>query len=484
VLFRNVIGVLNTFIRPKLLTPQWFGLWSLLNTIPTYSRYLHLGCRDYMRFAIPRLEAKGDTEAIRRIEASVFWGSLIPNACVAAALLLLAAFSRFETDVRAGLIAVAVLTVLTCLYEYSVTLMKGRQQFRELARVMYLNNAAQLLLSILLMLWLGIYGLFIALPAATLIGLIYLRNRCPFNPFIGFSRAAYFDMVRNGWPLTAFTFFMTLMITAGRLVVAGQLSTEEVGYYALSTLALRGMLNFPGAAREVVEPRMMQELEGEHSSNILDRYLYRPLIINACYIPLIIAPLYFMLPPLIEWLLPRYINGIVPLQIVLFGFYFLCIFYPMRGIIVANNLQRDAALLAAASVLINVGLSLFVLKAGFGIIGVAAANSISYAVLFIFMASLLHLRRRIRFPLSKTWPVPVAFCLLCLSLWISRTWLEPLAGSGFIGGAIQSATVFGAGLFLLILAEYKTTLLKGLSPLAVLKLMFRRKSGSANSAGG
>jgi len=478
VLFRNVVGILNTLIRPKLLNPHGFGLWSLLNSIPDYSRYLHLGCRDYMRFAVPRLEAQGDTDAIHRVEASVFWGSLAPNMGVAVALLILSATSSFATDVRVGLVAMAFLTVLTCLYEFYVTLMKGHQMFRALSRGMYLRNTVQLSLSVLLMIYLGIYGLFIALPVTTLVGLIYLRSQCSFNPLKGFSWPTYFELVREGWPLTAFTFLMTLMITSGRLLVAGWLTTEEVGYYALSTLALGGMLNFPGAAREVVEPRMMQELDSLQGEAVLDRYLYRPLIINACYLPLIIAPLYFMIPPLIERLLPQYTPGIVPLQIVLFGFYFLAVFYPMRGIIVANRRQKAAALLAAVSVLINVGLSLAVLQAGFGIIGVAVANSASYAILLFLMAGLLKWRCNIHFPIEKIWLVIASFLLLCLAILASLHLIQPLTGSGFIGSAIQAALLLGAGLILVTIAEYKVPLLKGMSPLSILRMMLRKRSNS------
>ena len=114
------------------------------------------------------------------------------------------------------------------------------------------------------MLYMGLYGLFIALPLSVIIGLIYLRSRCPLEPAGRFSWPVYLELVREGGPLAIFAFLMTLMITSGRLLVAGYLTTEEVGYYALATLALRGMLNFPGAAREVVEPRIMEKADTLH----------------------------------------------------------------------------------------------------------------------------------------------------------------------------------------------------------------------------
>jgi len=473
VLFRNIVGALNTFIRPKLLNPQGFGLWSLLSVITTYSSYLPLGSRDYMQFAIPRLEAAGDEDAIRRIDTSVFWGALIPTVSVAAALLILAIVSRFAPVIRIGLAVMAALVVLNCIYEHCVTLMKGRQMFRDLSRVMYLRNALQLALSVPLMLYLGIYGLFIALPITLIVSLLYLRTRYPFARGSHFVWTAYMEMVREGFPLAVFAFMMALMITSGRLLVASYLTTEEVGYYALATLALNGMLKFPGVAREVIEPRLMEKADTLHHEGVLDQYLYRPLVVNACYIPLMITPLYFLLPLLIEWMLPLYTRGIVPLQIVLFGFYFLAVFYPLRGIIVAHRLQKAAALLMVFCVLINIGLSLLALEFGFGIIGVSLANTAAYAVLLLLMAALLRWRRGLRFPLAKIWPILAALPLLCISIWASRLWIEPWVGTGWLGAIAQSALLLGASLVLLTVAEYKVSLLKGLSPLSILRTILR-----------
>lgn len=481
VLFRNVVGLLNTFIRPKLLNPHWFGLWSLLNVIPSYASYLHLGSRDYMRFAIPRLEGLGDEEAVLRVEASVFWGALIPNAGVSAALLMLAAAGRWlTTEMRIGLAAMSLLVLLTCVYEYCVNLLKGRQMFRDLSRCMYLLNSSQLVLSVVLMLYMGIYGLYIALPAAMIIALFYLRTRYPFGQVGRFSWPVYLEMVREGCPLTVFAFLMTFMVSSGRLLVAKYLSTEEVGYYALSTLALSGLLDFPGAAREVIEPRIMEAADTLKDQAVLDQYLYRPIVINACYLPLIIAPAYFMIPPLIQWLLPLYVKGIAPLQTVLFGFYFLAVLYPLRGIIVACHRQKEAALMMALGVLVNVGLSLIALKASFGILGVSVANSASYAVLLFLMAGLMRLRCGISFPIAKVWPVFVSFLLLCAAVWASRLLIQPLTGGGFAGAAIQSALVLGMGFVLVTLAEYKIPLLQGLSPLSILRTMVS-KSPKAKS---
>jgi len=474
VFFRGVVGLLNTLLRPKLLTPQWFGLWSLLKVIPDYTSYLHLGARTGMRISVPRLIANKDDEALHTTVASAFWGSLIPNAGVSAALLILAACGHYSTELRIGLAAMAALIILDRLYEHCAAVLQGHQMFRELSRVMYLRNGLQLVLSIPLMLYLGLYGLLIALPASYVVALLYLQSLKPM-PLAGrFSRSAYLELVKLGIPLMGSSFLATLIITSGRLLVAVYLTTEEVGYYALGTLLVGSMLRFPEAARQVVEPRVLEKADTLHDHTVLDNYLFRPLAISACYTPLIIAPLFFLIPVLIAWFLPRYTLGIIPMQIFLFGFYFRALSYPLNNIIVAYRLQKDLAILTALSLLVDIGLSLYALKAGFGIIGVAVATSATYAVLLLLLATLLRRRRGIRFPLAKIWPIVVSFLLLCVSIVASRLWLQPWVGDGVAGALAQSVVLFGAGLLLLTVAEPHASLLKGLSPLSILRTIARK----------
>ncbi len=476
VLFRSVAGIANLLVRPRLLNPEWFGLFSLLNVIPGYCRYLHLGSRDYMRFSLPKLQADGQDAEVLRIEASVFWGSVVPNASVAVVLLLLAAFAGFEFEMSVGLAAMAVLVLFTSLYEHCVTVMKGHQMFRELSRGMYVRNATQLGLSITLMLMFGFYGLLVALPISCLAGLIYLRRYYPSGKPGRFRFSVYAGMVREGLPLAASAFLMTLMITNGRLLVAGYLTNEYVGCYALAPLALTGMLQFSGAAREVVEPRIMEEANTLGDQAVLNRYLYRPLVINACCVPLIIAPLYFLLPPLIDWFLPKYSSGVPPLQIALFGFYFLALFYPLRGIIVAHRMQVASAFVLLLCLGINVGLSLLALERDAGITGVALANSISYAALLLLTVAALKGLRGVPVAIGRTWPVFAAFPLLCATVYASQTWLAPRLPAGLPAAIVQSTLVGGVGLALLGFIAPRLDVLGRKNPVSMLRARFSKTS--------
>ncbi len=75
-IFRQILRVLTGFIKPKLLTPELFGLWNILSIIPAYASYIHLGSRSSMRYLIPYHEAKKEEQKNSEIKGSVFYGSL------------------------------------------------------------------------------------------------------------------------------------------------------------------------------------------------------------------------------------------------------------------------------------------------------------------------------------------------------------------------------------------------------------------------
>jgi len=57
--------------------------------------------------------------------------------------------------------------------------------------------------------------------------------------------------------------------------------------------------------------------------------------------------------------------------------------------------------------------------------------------------------------------------------------IEPWVGCGFFGALIQAVLFFGAGLVLLIVAEHKMNLLKGVSPISILGTILSKISNSA-----
>ena len=180
-------------------------------------------------------------------------------------------------------------------------------------------------------------------------------------------------------------------------------------------------LTVPDSIRTVVEPKMMEHVSKSSKEDNLKDYFLKPLINIAYFLPFLVGPVIFVFPIVIRLILPRYTDGIIPTQIVIMGGYFLAIAYTTRGIIVANNLQKKALIIMSFSIPVNIGLSIYFIKLGMGLRGVAIGTGISYFI--FFMSLFVFVRMKCNYAPNDwksvisgiCWPFPV-MCITILFL--------------------------------------------------------------------
>lgn len=412
-IYHNILKVVSGFIKPKLLTPELYGLWNILDLISSYASYAHLGSRTSMRYTIPYHEAKNEQHEIENIKGSVFHGSLYPNALIAVVLIALSFILDLEQKVKLGLLTMAAVVILHWYYEYYVSILRSYQNFRLITSSNYLYATLAAFFSIFLIYMFSIYGAYISAIISCLFVILYLRLKYPLGSHSKFQYSVFYDTVKKGAPIMMYEFVIRLIRTSDKIIISFFLSTEQLGYYGIGVMTITFLLQIPRTTREVIEPRLMQSLNNISKEKILNEYLFMPFINIAYILPFLIGPVIIILPILIPIILPRYVPAILPAQIIALGGYFLALAFVTRGIIVANNWQFKAMVPMAIVLIINIILSIFLLKLGWGIIGVAVGSSISYLILFISL--LIFIRKRCHYALDgwKTsilglcWPFPI-----------------------------------------------------------------------------
>ena len=127
--FRLVFGAVTVFLRPKLLTPEQYGIWTLFELIPRYASYLHLGTRDTMRFFIPFYLSRNDYDKTAMIKGSVFTSSLLINILLSCLLVILSLNKGFTIEVRAGFFVMSLIVILLFFMEYYIALLRAYEKF-------------------------------------------------------------------------------------------------------------------------------------------------------------------------------------------------------------------------------------------------------------------------------------------------------------------------------------------------------------------
>lgn len=442
-LFKHVLGVVVAFLRPKLLSPDHFGVWTLLRTLPSYASYSHLGARSSMRLLVPQHLARQEQDRVVEITDATYAGSSMLNGLVALALVVAAAWPGLRMETRIGLVCMAGVVLLQFAEEFAISILRAHERFPAVNAATYLGTGVTFVLTLPGLYWFGLYGLFASILLSHAAVLLYLRTRTPVRPRWRWNGPLFRDLVRRGFPVALTNVVLLLVQTADRFVVGGMLGTEALGQYGVAVLVISFLSNVPGAAREVLEPRMMQELETGNSVGVLEEYVLKPLANTAWLMPFLIGPIFLLLPVLLPLLLPKYADGVVPTQILLCGAYYLTLSLVTHTLIFARSWQWAAVGVVATVLVLNVGLGASAARLGFGLPGVAAASSLAFLLLFGGLFALCTARTRDR---GNEWGRTTLAALLALpaaaAMAAGLRATVPLAVSGRLAQACVEAAAF------------------------------------------
>jgi len=383
-LVRQLLGMVTAFARSRLLSPDQFGLWSLLNLIPQYSGFLHLGARSGITYRIPQLHSRNDAAGAALVRNTVRRFSFT-NSLLAALVLVAAAIVFHEERTLSPLLLLSgLLVMINWWYEHRVVLLKGEQQFEIISRSNYLRAILLLIITLALVpLW-GVTGAVLAVVLTLTVSAIYLVTHSPRMPHTGFDRSLLGSMIRQGAPLLGVSLAILLMRNVDRLMIAAMLDLHAVGLYALGGMMVGFLINVPGVSREVLEPRLMQALPDRPLDELIGPYLVEPVFKSALLMPLVVVPAELLLPYFIRQFLPEYSEGIDPIRILLLSSFLIALFFPLRGIVVARSWQGRTLLHATVALGLNAVGNWHVLNQGLGLEAVAWVSLSAFALLLVF----------------------------------------------------------------------------------------------------
>ncbi|MBF0143776.1 MAG: oligosaccharide flippase family protein [Magnetococcales bacterium] len=394
-IYRQLLGLVTTFIRPRLLSPEMFGLWSLLNIIPTWGTHLHLGARSAMRFRIPFHSARGEEPQVTLVKGAAYYGPLLLKLPAALAMILAAfAWPGLGIEERVGLGVASIILLINWHQDFHISLLKGRENFRLVSATSYTQTTAVFVLTLLLIPPFGFYGAIGALALGTLFTTVHLWWRHGIEPVGTFHFATFRQLVREGFPIMIMNLMAALLRSIDKVIIAAMLGNRALGYYGVATMVSGALMSLPGVSREVMEPRLMAAAAADRDlgAELARRHFIRPITTTAYLMPFLIGPAFVLIGPFIHLFLPRYEPGIEATRIVILGTHFLAMAYPARGILVAHNRQIAAVWAGLGAAATTAILGILAVKAGFDIEGVAVAATLGFVAFaaLLFQAVVSH----------------------------------------------------------------------------------------------
>ncbi|MEO5361016.1 MAG: oligosaccharide flippase family protein [Nitrospirota bacterium] len=382
-IFQRACGIVNTFIKPKLLPPELYGLWNLINIITTYATYAHLGTRNAMFYLLPYHKSRDETTECNNIKAAVFYGSMFLSTIIVIGVWIYAFYGNLTKIEQAGLLSAGIIILLNCIFDYQFNEISANKQFKLISSINYTRSVIAVILNAALIYYLSIYGMYLSALLSVFIMVIYMHMSSPVKLVEPFNITVFIDLTKKGLPILIYNISNDLISSIDRIIIAYFLGLKELGYYSITGLVFNFLVQIPGDAREVVEVDLMGSVSNTDREKMLDDYFFQPLSYTSHFMPIILGPSFFLIVPFIHLVLPKYIQGIVPTQIVTIGSYFFALAFIARGIIVSYNKQFHASVVIGAVLVFNALAAVSFVYRGYGTVGVACGSSLSFFILFI-----------------------------------------------------------------------------------------------------
>jgi O-antigen/teichoic acid export membrane protein len=128
------------------------------------------------------------------------------------------------------------------------------------------------------------------------------------------------QLLAVGFPMFMYTLSGFLMRSLDRVIILRFLGTQPLGLYALAVTAVTFLLTLPDAVAYVLYPQLVQRYREAHDDPAAIRELVgRAVRVLAVGTPALCAIAYLGAGDIVEWLLPRFREGVPALRVLCFS---------------------------------------------------------------------------------------------------------------------------------------------------------------------
>jgi len=402
----------------KTLGPALLGALAIFKLIAQYAGYNHFGTLQAMIRQIPIVLAKKDEKEARDIQNIVFsfnaFVTLLTIGIVWALYLSGCSFDGVLNFHR--MIILTLILAFRRVDAYLHNYVKAMGQFSLLTyRQVIVNWSSPFLMIILVLIW-KLEGAMVAGLITSLLGILIYLLKCKIRwpdwylpikkilEFISLGIKLFANRIADG-------IFWTIDIT----VIAFFLSPKDVGYYGFALGIVGSATIFVSMFTMMLYRHMLQDRarqKGKLNFDFMKQYLDNPMSGLLLVSTLYLVSAIFGATLIVELFLPKYREVIACLPILGVGqIFFLAAMIPSICMNVGDKLELRLVF-TVIGLCLNAVLDIFLIKAGFGIVGAAWASTISFG---IYAASIIiWIRHQVYGNILE--PIVFITKLVCMSL--------------------------------------------------------------------
>ena len=433
----QMLAVFQSLIIMRFLDPAIYGLWLGLMILLNYSSYVHMGMEHGMAIRLLYHKGQGNEARVAQIQNTAFtmWTgiSLIFALCVFGYALLVPQSSPIQ---KLGLVIISGLIIC----EQQIAFL-GRWQtaFLKDFSLFSISNILRAGLSVVILIPLAylynVKGVMVGALVVSAIMLIFWWVKTSYRPVLRISWDSLWEILRIGFPIFLVVVGGVLIATIDRFIVLNLLGAASLGYYGITSFGGASVYRLLAKAGSSMSPHMVEEMgRNNDDPQSLLKYLCKPTLLFSYISIILITFLIFVVSFLVEWILPRYLQGIRAFYIFTPGFFFLSVILTANNILnlilIARRQQRLVVYIQGMAIVMEVFLAVFFIHIGWNIEGVALSSALTcafYGLSILYLAAhyvILDLGERLRFLGSVLMPFLYALAVASSVLWLGKQFIS------------------------------------------------------------
>lgn len=383
------LSIISTILMRRWLDPYAYGVIATLNLFVMYSIFSNLGTLSAAEAKLPLYQGQGDTVKCDQLKSSTFAFNFLTSVIfsVGVAVWAIAARSQLEEILFTGVLVYCIYFIANQVAAFYVTLLRSTHEFIFLSKYQFATGLFTILGN-LLFVWLwGFKGYLAVAIIIVLLQVFILYKRVNYRPTFRISKVEIKVLIMSGLTMLILGLSAQGLKTVNNFLVLKLLGVEQLGMYTIALMASSIVFSVTLSIGNVLYPRMQEAYGKSGSSDSMRAYIIRPSLIMGVLLPVMIGLLFFLIPMVVHWMIPKFESGITAFKILVLPTYFFALINISNGYLVSLNKMKSLIVINVAVMLLIIALAEIFNIVGWGVEGVSLATGVGYFVYFIIVSA-------------------------------------------------------------------------------------------------
>jgi len=373
------------FVR-NVLGPFYTGVWSTLRIVISYASYSSLGMMNAIFFKIPLLNGEGKKDKAIQLQNIVFTFLMGGALAISLGVVVYAIIFRSTLPpfMFVGLLLVAAEIIVQRLYAYHTSLLRAEKDFGILSRTVIIDAVVHLGLVLLFVSRFQLYGLLVVVILLPMINVGYIYTQKKFTYKLQLDRKELVENLRFCFPLFIRKSLINILNSIDRIMVVSFFGFHALGLFSIAFMTRNYSEGLYRNFSHVISPYFLEEFGETGDLKGVSKYVVKPTLIMAYVMAGLLGGVFIFSDPLIYYVLPKFTQGLPAMRIYLLATFFSVLSTQATVFITARNKQVHLIPIALVSIILNITLNIGFIRAGFGLMGIATATSITTGLAFLY----------------------------------------------------------------------------------------------------